>query len=719
MPSMPNELEGQTLIDGFFAALKLRDLDQCETVLTRLQALAREQARYRPWRIYLSGILVSERDHDWVQAERIFNSVLQADPEPALEGRALMALGNVCKYQGGWQRAVRAYKDALALFEQLNRPIDQVKSWKQIAIAYRRGYTRGDFPPEVLEQAVAHCRMALDVLESTPDPALDWLKGSVWNTLGLLHRDLGDWDEAIACYQRDLSICRALDDRFGMGLSYGNLGEVYQRRGQETCSKALQSYQNALTIIREFDDRYEEVEALANLGFLYQEMDRHEEALDCYEQALGLIERLRAGLSSETGRAGFFATVSETYAHAILLGLKMGRVRWAFDLVERARARAFLDILAARSLDLARRMEAPTRSLDDVQAALPADGALIEYFATGLIESVDRSHARHTDTRRPERHRFPPSKTLIFAVTRDRIEVHDAQISPNDLRPHWLDNVVECHFLAPRIRRVLYDKLVEPVAHLFRDMRKIYLAPHGPLHYVPFQALLASDGQLLLCDEGPQLIYAPSATVLLSGESRGASSARGSCLAIGYNSDGEAQLRFAEEEARRVAQQTGGETLLGQSPKKETVFNQAANYRLLHISCHGEFSPADPLSSFLRLAPDETLTAMEVLHNLNLQSDLATLSACESGLSRVRRGDELIGFMRAFLYAGASALLVTLWRADERSTLILMERFYQEIQAGVEFAEALRRAQCYLRNLTRFSDPYYWAPFILIESSIS
>jgi CHAT domain-containing protein len=212
-------------------------------------------------------------------------------------------------------------------------------------------------------------------------------------------------------------------------------------------------------------------------------------------------------------------------------------------------------------------------------------------------------------------------------------------------------------------------------------------------------------------------------------------------LAIGYNDPKGVQLRFTEEEARGIARLTGGTALVGLSPKKATLYSQGGNYRLLHFSCHGEFDPQAPLASALHLAPGEALTALDVLEHLHLCCDLVTLSACESGLSRVRRGDELIGLIRAFMRAGALALISTLWRVDERSTLILMERFYREIQAGVSLAQALKRAQLYLKNLTRqealailtplpndslgtslaeedgeriFADPYYWAPFVLV-----
>ncbi|HEY67138.1 MAG TPA: CHAT domain-containing protein [Thermoflexia bacterium] len=710
---MSNQTEGRELIEAFFAAINLRDLDQCAAILAQLRSLAREHPAYEPWCTYFDGILISERDHDWAEAERTFSRLLQADLDPPLRGRVLIALGRIREYQGRWAEAICADEEALSIFAELGRPLDQAKIWKHLAISYRRGFTQGDFGPEALQRAIAYCRRALEVLEPIADPSPDvaWLKGSVWNTLGLICRSLGRWDEALDCYRQDLAICRSLDDRFGMGLSYGNLGEIYQKRGRDFWPQALEAYRAALSIIREFDDRYEETEALANLGFLHQEMGEYAQALDYYGRAIEIIEDLRVGISSAAARAGFFATVADTYANAVLLCLETGDLRRAFDLVEQARSRAFLDALAVRSLELARRVEAPTLSLAQVQAALPDDALLLEYFTTGLVEARDeRPAARH-----PERHRFPPARTLIFAVTREGIEAHDAGVSPNDLRPHLLKSVVERHFLRPAIRRALYERLIGPIERLLRGRRRLYLVPHGPLHYIPFQALLVPDGDTLLREGGPQLVYSPSATLLLSRELREREPTQEPCLALGYNGVGETRLRFAEEEAISVARLTGGHALVGPSPKKETLFNQAARYRLLHISCHGEFDPQAPLSSALHLAPNESLTALEVLQRLRLRCALVVLSACESGLSRVRRGDELVGLVRAFLYAGAPALISTLWRVDERSTLALMERFYREVQAGAGFAEALQRAQLHLRSRPPFTDPYHWAPFILIE----
>ncbi|MBN1584735.1 MAG: CHAT domain-containing protein, partial [Anaerolineae bacterium] len=356
---------------------------------------------------------------------------------------------------------------------------------------------------------------------------------------------------------------------------------------------------------------------------------------------------------------------------------------------------------------------------------------------------------------------FPPARTLAFAVTYDHIQVVDTGLSPTDLLPRQLDSVVERHFLDTRIRRVLYDHLIAPVAPLLAGKRRLVLVPHGPLHYIPFQALPAADGETLLRHDGPELVYAPGATIFFRNRQKKAGPAAATCLAIGYNGEGETRLRFAEQEAHGVFRQVGGRVITGTHPKKMTLYEQAAHYRMLHFSCHGTFDPEQPLRSALHLAPDEYLTALDVMAHLRLSCDLVTLSVCESGLSRVRRGDELVGMIRAFMYAGARALVSSLWRVDERSTRILMERFYQAIQAGTNPACALKQAQLYLKDLTRkeaidilkpyppdqivtswgsapstdmvddseyverlpgawedekiFADPFYWAPFILVS----
>lgn len=696
---MLNETDGQGLIERFFAALERRDFDQCRAVMEQMRLRASEQPHYEVWHTYFSGILANERDYDWAEAERIFQRLLQTDLDSSLRFRVLYALGRTYDYCGRWTDAITIFEQMLSIAGQHGHTIDQVKAWKHLAITYRRGFTRGEFPAQVLHTAVAYCERALNAIATIHDPgsATLWLKGSIWNTLGLMYRTLGRWDDATMCYHQDLAICRERGDRLGEALSYGNLGEIYQKRGKDTWPTALRTYHQALQIIRTFNDQYQELEVLANLGFLHEEMGDPSQALTYYGQAISLIETMRVGVTSESGRAGFLATMVETYARGVLLSISTGQLERAFNYVERARARAFLDMLDAGSEQVARKLAAAPISLAQVQAALPPDALLLEYFTTGLLE-VPRQTGRGRD---PQRHRFPPEKTLLFAITRDQIEVYDANLSPNALRPRHGRSVVELHFLLPEMRRKLYMWLIQPVAHLVDGMERVYLVPHGPLHCIPFQALLAPDGDTLLREHGPHLIYGPSATVLFRSRQAPQEPAQESCLAVAYNGTGADRLYFAEAEATSIARLMDGQSVVGPTPKKNLLYHHGRHYRFLHLSCHGTFDPEHPLASALHLSPDEDLTTLDILSHLRLRCDLVSLSACESGLSRVWRGDELVGFVRAFMAAGASSLVCTLWRVDEGSTRLLMEEFYQRVRAGVAFGPALQLAQLHLRNLSR------------------
>jgi CHAT domain-containing protein len=93
---------------------------------------------------------------------------------------------------------------------------------------------------------------------------------------------------------------------------------------------------------------------------------------------------------------------------------------------------------------------------------------------------------------------------------------------------------------------------------------------------------------------------------------------------------------------------------------------------------------------------------------------LVALSACETGLGKVSRGDEIWGFTRSFLSAGAPSLMVSLWPVADESTEKLMKRFYAEMTKGIDRRRALQAAQLDVMRDPRFSAPYFWAAFNLV-----
>ena len=140
----------------------------------------------------------------------------------------------------------------------------------------------------------------------------------------------------------------------------------------------------------------------------------------------------------------------------------------------------------------------------------------------------------------------------------------------------------------------------------------------------------------------------------------------------------------------------------------------------MHFATHGLLNEKNPRLSGLVLARDDTSKEDGVLrlgevYNLRLAADLVVLSACETGLGQVARGEGTIGLTRGFLYAGAASALVSLWQVSDATTSDLMVDFYDAMLRGTDKPTALREAKRRLiRRQPEYAKPYYWAPFILI-----
>jgi len=150
--------------------------------------------------------------------------------------------------------------------------------------------------------------------------------------------------------------------------------------------------------------------------------------------------------------------------------------------------------------------------------------------------------------------------------------------------------------------------------------------------------------------------------------------------------------------------------LTGPSVTRDAVAREAESCGILHIASHAVFRSDNPMLSSLRLA-DGDLTFYDVF-SLRLSADLVVLSGCNTGTVSVGAGDELHGLMRGFLYAGAPALLISMWAADDATTAALMRTFYKGILDGSTKRDALRAAQ--RAAIAACGHPYYWAPFTLL-----
>ena len=173
----------------------------------------------------------------------------------------------------------------------------------------------------------------------------------------------------------------------------------------------------------------------------------------------------------------------------------------------------------------------------------------------------------------------------------------------------------------------------------------------------------------------------------------------------------DASTPFIVDEVRAVAAVLPNpRVFLGSEATVGQLRTHGADSRFVHIATHGMFRRDNPMFSSIRLG-DGPLSVYD-LYDLRLSAELVTLSGCGTGLSVVVGGDEQLGLVRGLLYAGARAVLLTLWDAHDSSTAEFMKTFYGHLQAGASKARAAQQAMREVRE--RHPHPFYWAPFTLL-----
>ena len=465
-------------------------------------------------------------------------------------------------------------------------------------------------------------------------------------------------------------------------------------------------------------------------------------ARDLYAKAVEVIERQRSSINTAASKIGYVADKQAVYGRLIARLIADGAWARAFEYVERARSRALVDLLAAKQNfaaggERSEEIRSTLAELDMIEAAGRAEGSTppsehagrrsmalvslhdkVKEFGPELTSLVTVTAVQAGEIQR----QLGAEEVLLeyyvhdaglyaFVVTRERLDI--VKLDGNGL----LDDVAAFRTtledprssdVGPHARK-LFDRLVRPIAGLLTGSR-VTVVPYGVLHYLPFNALSGSDGYLI---ERYSVRYLPSASVLGYLAARAAAPTK-ALLALGDPELAGHRLPDAAREARAVAARFPVATVLVGSEATEAAFRSLApRHSHLHVAAHSRFDSRAPLTSGLLLARDEqhdgVLTVDEIF-SLRLDADLVTLSACETGLGTLNPGDDVIGLTRGLLYAGARAVVASLWKVDDEATLELMTEFYDRL-AAADAIEALRAAQ--LAIFRQHSHPFYWAAFQL------
>lgn len=490
---------------------------------------------------------------------------------------------------------------------------------------------------------------------------------------------------------------------------------------------------------------------LADRGRIAEADGQLPQAIQYYQRAIDVLDAQRTSIATEANKIGFIADKEIVYIHLMQLHVQRGDTLAAFKVAERAKARALVDMLAAKN-DLADAVPAGSagqarQAFEELQQAEQAARVQEQEASPGEREQrrsrAVRAHLRLSETA-PElaalvsvpavaqqldvpwiRQRLEPQEQLveyyshgrngtIFVIERDSVRsfAYDAAAAEAEVRQlrALLAEQGSDSARLETLLQTLYARLIAP--WLRSETRRLTLIPHGALHYLPFAAL--SDGQAALIDRAA-LSLLPSASVIEPLSRRQRSGATLPALVFGNpDLDNPAlDLASAETEARQIAGMTPGAALHLRKEASEARFREMApRAASIHLAMHGKFRADQPLQSGLYLARgdgQDGLLSVGELYTLNLPAQLVTLSACETGLGQVASGNDVIGLTRGFFYAGARYVVSSLWEVDDAATALLMQQFYALQKTGVALPEALRQAQREVRKT--YPSPFFWAAF--------
>lgn len=479
---------------------------------------------------------------------------------------------------------------------------------------------------------------------------------------------------------------------------------------------------------------------------------RYEDARITFERALQLLEQWQSRLMIEL-RSDFLIDRQVVYESSIQLALQVFTPELAFTYVERAKSRALVDLFAQhisvrmqardandqvvidqihntreRRDQLYRQLASPEQDetaqhqirteIIRLESTIQANREILLNRNADYVHDMALTHVLTEGIQQ-----YLASDTILveyfvvngqyvtFVVSATAIKAYPLSATCTEIQRLQKSLQLDFRTVArgrktqrgKKLLHTLYQKLWLPFAPIIKSYEQIIVVPHGTLHYLPFHALHNGTGYLI---EQTAFSYLPNATML-----RYLPPTTTTTGALVMGNSWEEHLPYAVREAHAVATQTNANCFVDDEANRHNFYQYAPTSRLIHLATHGEFSVENPLFSRLVLA-DGDVTTLDLLE-MRLEASLVVLSACETGRAVIGGGDELLGFIRALLYAGASSLVLTLWCVEDMQTQALMSHFYHYLQDAQKTKErALQMAQC--RLIEAGIHPFYWAAFTLI-----
>jgi CHAT domain-containing protein/uncharacterized protein HemY len=650
------------------------------------------------------------------------------------EASSLGNLGIIFYSLGQYEQAIKHHQQALSIFQEIGDRRGEAESWINLGRTSR---------------ALKEYQLAIDYYQQSLNIARE-----IGNQLGVatvlvnagnVYQSTGEYEQAIEHYQQSLVIMKEIGSRQGEAYSLAGISNVYTYL--ERYDLAIDYYQQQLAIAQEIGDRHLEGGTLSNLGANFLTLGELPQAENTLRAAVKIWESLRTELSNDAHQISIFDIQTDAYHLLQKVLVVQDKTLEALEIAERGRARALVELLArqlaAKPLGLIQEsclqesIQLPT--LNTIKRiSQERDSTLIEYsvievddlLLIWVIKPTGEIDFRTVDLKPLKQQNSSLSNLVTQARESLGVEqtLRSATPTTTQKTPQLIRYINE--FL-----RQLHHYLIEPIASLLPTdpNAHVIFIPQGSLFLVPFPALQDKEGNFLI--EHHTILSAPSIQTLeLTRQQRQRletihESPRQSqeVLVVGNPTmptipltelpEQLTPLPGSEAEAKAIASLLNTQAIIGDKATKVYIEKLMPTARLIHLATHGLLDDIKQLGvpGAIALAASGNdngfLTAGEI-YEMKLNAELVVLSACHSGQGKIT-GDGVVGLSRCLFAAGVPSVIVSLWSVGDDSTQFLMSEFYQNLQNGMNKAQALRQAM--LTTIADYSEePQCWAAFTLL-----
>jgi CHAT domain-containing protein len=600
------------------------------------------------------------------------------------------------------------------------------------------------------------------------------------NCLAFVNIKMENAKKALKYLKKSIAISKQIEKPLVIADCLNLLGEAYMRLGDY--NKAYNHMQECLSVCENIDNPYLICRFYRSSALVLKNMNKLKEAERHFQKAIHLIEEKRGGIEEHYLKSSYLATIKDIYEDMIVFQMvDLNRPISALYYSEQSRARAFLDMLGGKiELIYSDKNIVENRKSQQHNAQLATNFRLREVVQISSLKASDDTKNKKPELVSPYiivpykineiqrslnintkilEYEITKEKTIIWLITNKRIKSKIIEISSEELReliiryrkalalkndflkeyPDWPERIQATDSLALKI----YNILFRPIKEYVNKGDLLYIIPDDELFYIPFGSLKNEHNKYLI--EDFDFAYVPSASILnlcLQKERGEIKAQEDKVLLVGNPVLSDVilddypalnPLTDAQEEITSISHIfPHSNSFLGVEAREENILEKIEDFEIIHIASHSLVDERMPLYSWILLGssnmnssislmenPDDGLLMLPEIFKLNLsKSKLVVLSCCDTGLGKLLKGEGIIGFSRAFMYAGTPSLVVSLWKVEDKSTSLLFQKFYANIKnKGHSKAEALKSAQLQFIKDEKYKEyrhPFFWSSFITI-----